>query len=110
VTGEHSAGDRMIGGLLNLSRVQRALHRTGDSLLAKRDNRLQQLRSLSLTPAMLIRKKLRLFKKIEHAKSVILNGQQLVSKEYAKCGTNFYATGKQTRCGECIANGLRRAS
>jgi predicted Zn-ribbon and HTH transcriptional regulator len=59
---------------------------------------------------MLIRKKLRLFKKIEHAKSVILNGQQLFLKECAKCGIEFYATEKQTRCSECTANRLRHAS
>jgi len=53
---------------------------------------------------------LRLFKKIEHATSVILNGQQLLLKECAKCGIEFYATEKQTRCSECIVNRLRRAS
>lgn len=59
---------------------------------------------------MLIRKKLRLFKKIEHAKSVVLNGQQMFLKECAKCGIEFYAAEKQTRCSECIANRLSRAS
>jgi hypothetical protein len=44
-----SASDRMLGDLLNLSRVQRGPDRTGDSLLAKTDNRLRQLRSFSLT-------------------------------------------------------------
>ena len=39
----------MLGDLLNRSRVQRGPDRTGDSLLAKPDNRLQQLRSFSLT-------------------------------------------------------------
>jgi hypothetical protein len=59
---------------------------------------------------MLIGKKLRLFKKIEHAKSVILNGQQLFLKECAKCGDDFYGAAKQTRCNECVANRMRRAS
>jgi hypothetical protein len=47
VTGEHSGNDRMLGDLLNLSRVQRRPDRTGDSLLAK-----QVLSQLSYTPTV----------------------------------------------------------
>jgi hypothetical protein len=35
VTGEYSGNDRMLGDLLNLSRVQHGPDRTGDSLPAK---------------------------------------------------------------------------
>jgi predicted Zn-ribbon and HTH transcriptional regulator len=59
---------------------------------------------------MLIGKKPRVLNRIKHAKSVVLNGQQLFLKECAKCGIEFYATEKQTRCSECIVNRLRRAS
>lgn len=59
---------------------------------------------------MLTPKKLHHLKKIEHAKSVILNGQQMFLKECAKCGIEFYAIEKQTRCSECIASTLSRAS
>jgi hypothetical protein len=43
-------------------------------------------------------------------KSVILNGRQLLLKECATCGDDFYGIAKQTRCNECLANRMKRAS
>jgi hypothetical protein len=51
-----------------------------------------------------------IFMKVQRAKSVILNGQQLFLKECAKCGSDFYGTEKQTRCDECARKRRKRAS
>jgi hypothetical protein len=59
---------------------------------------------------MFIGKKPRVLNRIKYAKSVILNGRQLFLKECAKCGDDFYGVAKQTRCNECVANRMKRAS
>jgi hypothetical protein len=41
-----------------------------------------------------------IFRKIQRAKSVILDGKQLFLKECKKCGADFYGVEKQTRCDE----------
>jgi len=51
-----------------------------------------------------------IFKKVQRAKSVILDGQHLFLKECAKCGGDFYGTEKRTRCDECAGKKRRRAS
>jgi len=48
-----------------------------------------------------------IFKKVQRAKSVILDGQHLFLKECAKCGGDFYGTEKRTRCDECAGKKLR---
>jgi hypothetical protein len=51
-----------------------------------------------------------IFMKVQRAKSIILNGQQLFLTECAKCGSDFYGTEKQTRCDECAGKRRKRAS
>ncbi len=48
--------------------------------------------------------------KVQRAKSLILNGQQLFLKECKKCGLDFYGTERQTRCDECAGKKRKRAS
>jgi hypothetical protein len=51
-----------------------------------------------------------IFMKVQRAKSIILNGQQLFLTECAKCGSDFYGTEKQTCCDECAGKRRKRAS
>jgi len=51
-----------------------------------------------------------IFMKVQRAKSVVLNGQQLFLKECAKCGSDFYGNEKQTRCDECAGKRRKRVS
>jgi hypothetical protein len=51
-----------------------------------------------------------IFKKIERAQSVIVQGRHLFLKECKKCGTDFYGVEKQTRCNECVGRKGKHAS
>ena len=41
------------------------------------------------------------FRKVERAKSVIENGEELFLKECEKCKTEFYGAENQTKCESC---------
>jgi hypothetical protein len=51
-----------------------------------------------------------IFRKLQRAKSVVLDGQHLFLKECAKCESDFYGTEKRTRCDECMGKRRRCAS
>jgi hypothetical protein len=50
------------------------------------------------------------FRKIQRAQSVIVNGRHLFLKECKKCDGDFYGVEKQTRCDECLGKEKKRAS
>ncbi len=41
------------------------------------------------------------FKKVERAKVILQDGQELHLKKSAKCGAEFYGDVKQTKCEDC---------
>jgi Zn finger protein HypA/HybF involved in hydrogenase expression len=42
-----------------------------------------------------------IFKKVERAQVIILDGKELDLKKCTKCGTEFYGEEKQTKCEAC---------
>jgi hypothetical protein len=51
-----------------------------------------------------------IIRKIQRAKSVVLNGQHLFLKECAKCSGDSYRVEKQSRRDECAGRKGKRAS
>jgi hypothetical protein len=51
-----------------------------------------------------------IFRNVQRAESVILDGKHLFLKECKKCGGDFYGVEKETRCAGCLGKRKKRAS